>query len=442
MRKVSDRHRQWLMKELPILESVGILSPEKSGEIKTYYDANTRSGLHWAVVAFAVLGSLLIGSGIILMFAHNWDAFTRPTRAVLSALPLALGAALSAAALLRNGGTAWREAAGLFHALAVGASIALTGQTYHLSGDMPGFLLSWALLVLPLSFLLRSTGVYLLYLALVCGWSGAAQDTYGQAAAFWLLVLPATLRIALLMRTNRDSVETAISLAGLLAALCVGTGIAFERTVPGLWIVAYSALLSGAGLLGLCLYGEREGWNNLPKTFGVIGMTVLAYLFTWTDMWHAIGWEHLRHGQQHRLWGVWLDSGVTLALLAGWVLAAVKAFRRDSIETVTLAVFPLLSTLCFVIASLSLKADPLNALIFNAFLLCLGLMYIVLGCRSGKLRQLNGGMAIVSLLLVTRFFDTDFDYLARGLVFIGLGTVFLTVNLVIARRKKQKELAA
>jgi uncharacterized membrane protein len=430
------------MKELPLLECAGILSPEKSGEIRTYYDANTRSGLHWAVVAFAALGSLLIGSGIILLFAHNWDALSRPARAVLSACPLALAAALSFAALLKNGGAAWREAAGLFHALAVGASVALIGQTYHVSSDLPSFLLTWALLVLPLAFLLRSTGAYLIYLALACGWSGAAQSSYGQAAAFWLLLLPAALRLAHLARASRDSVETVISLAGMLAALCVSTGLAFERTVPGLWIVAYSALLSGAGLLGLCLYGERDGWNNLPKAFGVAGMTVLAYCFTWTSMWHEIGWEHLRHGGQHRLWGVWMDGGITLAFLAGWALAAVKAFRRDSFEAATLAAFPLLATLCFALGSLAPKADTLNALIFNVFVLYLGIMYIALGCRNTKLRQLNSGMAIVSLLLVTRFLDTDFNYLARGLVFIGLGTVFLTVNLFMARRKRQKELAA
>jgi len=441
MRKVSDGHRLWLMSELPVLEQAGVLQPETSDRIKNYYASNTRGGLHWAVVAFAVLGALLIGSGIILLFAHNWDTFTRPTRAVLSVCPLALGAALSAAAVLRNGGTAWREAAGLFHALAVGASIALIGQTYHLPSDMPDFLLTWALLVLPLPFLLRAGGASLVYLALACGWAFSAQDQYGQAVAFWPLLLPGVVWLARLIRADRQSAQTHVAFAGLMTALCVGTGAAFERTVPGLWIVAYSALLSGAGLFGLCLYGERDGWNNIPKTFGVLGMAVLAYLFTWSEMWRGIGWEHLRHQAQYRPWGAWADGGVTLALLAGWAVAAVRAFRRDSAETVTLAAFPVLATACFAFGSLTASAESLNALIFNAFLLGLGVMYIVLGCRNVKLRQLNGGMALVSLLLVTRFFDSHFDYLARGLVFIALGAVFLTVNLVMARRKKQKEAA-
>jgi len=430
------------MKELPLLESEGLLTRETVRELSAYYATRTRGGTHWALIAFAVLGALLIGSGVILLFAHNWEEFSRPARAALSFCPLLLGAALSAVALFKNGGVAWREAAGLFHALAVGASVALVGQTYHLPGDAPSFLLTWALLVLPLTFLLRSTGAYLIYLALACGWSAAAQDAYGQAAAFWLLLLPAVAHLARLIAAHRHANDTALACAGMLLALCVGTGLVFERTVPGLWIVAYSALLSGAGLLGLWLYGERDGWSNVPKTFGLLGVVALAYLFTWKEMWHDIGWRHLRGDWHYRTWGIWLDGGVTLAFLSGWLAAALKAFRRDSVETVTLAAFPAIATLCFAVGSTSGHADLFNALVFNAFLFYLGIMYIVLGCRNEKLRQLNGGMAILSLLLVTRFFDSGFSYLARSLVFIALGAVFLTVNLVMARRKRQKEVSA
>ena len=107
-----------------------------------------------------------------------------------------------------------------------------------------------------------------------------------------------------------------------------------------------------------------------------------------------------------------------------------------------MSLFPVVATGCFAIGSLAKEADLLNALIFNAFMLFLGIMYIVMGCRNSKLRKLNGGMAILSLLLVTRFFDAGFGYLARGIVFIVLGTSFLTVNLVMVHRKKNREASA
>ena len=75
-------------------------------------------------------------------------------------------------------------------------------------------------------------------------------------------------------------------------------------------------------------------------------------------------------------------------------------------------------------------------------MLFFGIMYIVLGCRNVKLRQLNGGMAVVSLLLITRFFDEQFSFVARGVVFILLGSTFLTANLFMLKRKKQVEAAS
>jgi uncharacterized membrane protein len=441
MRKVSERYRQWLLKELPVLENAEVLTPAAAGRIKTYYETSTQSGVHWAIIAFAVLGSLLIGAGIILLFAHNWDELTRPTRTMLSYCPVVIGALLSIIALLKNGGTALRESAGIFHSLAVGSTIALIGQTYHLPSDVPSFLLTWSLLILPLIFLLRSTGTYLIYLALICGWSGMAQETYGQAAGFWLLLAPAIVRMIQLLRVDRHAPETLLSFAGLLLTLFISTGIVLERTVPGLWIVAYSAMLSAAGLLGLYLYGDREGWNNIPRTFGIIGVVLLAYIFTWSEMWRDIGWHHVRSYLNYRPWGSWLDGTVTLSLLAGWVLLAIKTFHRNSIETITLSVFPVVATGCFIAGSLTDESDLLNTLIFNAFMLFLGIMYIVMGCRNLKLRKLNGGMAIVSLLLVTRFFDAGFGYLERGIVFIGLGAGFLTVNLIMVKRKKDREAA-
>lgn len=442
MRKISAKHLQWLAKELPILETEGVVSPDTAREIKSYYSGNTASGMHWAIIAFAVMGSLLIGAGIILLFAHNWDELGRPARAVLSFCPVVIGATLSIIALLKNGGVALRESAGLFHSLAVGASIALIGQTYHLPSDTPAFMLTWTLLVLPLMFLLRSTGAYLIYLALACGWSGVAQETYGQAAGFWLLMIPPIARLVYLLRTKLHAPDTLLSLWGILFALCISTGIVFERSVPGLWIVAYSALLSGAGLLGMYLYKDRDGWSNPLKTFGLIGVVMLAYIFTWEYFWDDIGWNHVRSGWNYRAWGSWLDGAVTFTFITGWVAAAVKACRRNSIESVVLVVFPIVGILCFLMASTSDSADLLNALIFNGFMLLFGIMYIVMGCRNTKLRQLNGGMAVLSLLLVTRFFDEEFGFLARGAVFIVLGACFLTANLVLARKKKQMEVVS
>jgi uncharacterized membrane protein len=440
MRKVSAKHLQWLGKELSLLENEGVVSSETTGKIKTYYDKNTQSGLHWAIVAFSIFGALLIGSGIILLFAHNWEFLTRPARAVISFLPLLIGIALSALALFKNKSVAMTESAGIFHTLAVGASIALIGQTYHLPSNTPAFLLSWALLILPLVFMLRSTLAFLIYCTLALSWAGIAQDHYGFATGFWGLILPAIFYVIQRVKQTRNAPSTLLSVWALLYVMTIGIGITLERTVPGLWIVAYAAFLTTAALFGRSVYGDQQGWSNPLKTFGTIGIVVLTYLFTWADMWADIGWHHHRSGWNYKQWGVWFDSGFTVLLIIGWAIASLHAIRKRSFETITLAVFPLITGICYMIQS-STDADLLNTLIFNGFMLLFGIMFIVQGCREITLRKLNGGMAILAVLIVSRFFDADFDFLARGIAFITLGGCFLTANLIMIRRKKQNEAA-
>lgn len=50
---------------------------------------------HWAMVLFGILGAVLIGGGIILLLAHNWEQLGRPARVAVAFAPLVLSQALA-----------------------------------------------------------------------------------------------------------------------------------------------------------------------------------------------------------------------------------------------------------------------------------------------------------------------------------------------------------
>jgi len=168
------------------------------------------------------------------------------------------------------------------------------------------------------------------------------------------------------------------------------------------------------------------------------GITGLTYIFTWQNMWHDIGWSNTRHDGNYQEWGIWFDSAITLGLALAWALTAVKTLQRNSLPSLILCSFPLLACAAFFFASTS-EGEIINTLLFNAYMLALGLALLAQGCRSTQLRQVNYGMAVLGLLLITRFFDSDFGFLARGLVFILMGSCFLATNLIIARKKHQQQ---
>ncbi len=170
---------------------------------------------------------------------------------------------------------------------------------------------------------------------------------------------------------------------------------------------------------------------------GILGITGLTYIFTWQDLWHEV---HRDYGcwSPATGWEPWYDSIIAVALLVSWAIIAVKSFNRHSLPSIALASFTPLAVIALSISILS-DQDLISTLLFNLYMLALGLAYLVQGCRTIRLRLVNFGMLILSLLLITRFFDSEFGFLTRGIAFILIGCGFLAANLLIARQKRKME---
>src|SRR5208283_1013775 len=180
-----QKHIAWLYEQLPGLVSDGTLSSDAAQRLRQRYGEAEGGRGQQAATLFGVLGAVLVGGGIILLLAHNWDDFSRPTRAALSFAPLVLAQALAGFALWRRPDSVpWREGAGAFLTLAIGASIALIAQTYNISGDLGDFLLTWTLLALPVAYVLGATLPAILYLFGIAAWAGAQWTSNAEALGY------------------------------------------------------------------------------------------------------------------------------------------------------------------------------------------------------------------------------------------------------------------
>ena len=141
-----------------------------------------------ALAVCAVFGALLIGGGVILLLAHNWEFLSRGARATIAIAPLVVTQFLAGWVLLRReASTAWREGSAILLALMAATAIALVDQTYHTGGDLESFLWRWALLLAPLPWLLNSTGAAILFLGALTWWAGAAMVGGEQVLLLWPL---------------------------------------------------------------------------------------------------------------------------------------------------------------------------------------------------------------------------------------------------------------
>ena len=429
---------QWLYRELPRLVAQGVLTPAADASLRAHYGpVEPARPARLAVIIFGVLGALLIGAGIILVLAHNWEDLSRPVRAGLSFLPLMLAQGLAAWALFnRPQSLAWREGAGALLFLMIGASISLVSQTYNISGDPQRFLLTWSLLGLPIVYLLNAVVPAVFYLWGITEWACLVRIEDGFAAGYWPLAALLLPLLALWLRAGCYQVRPTLLLWALCISVTVAAGVTIERVLPGLWIMLYAGLFALLFLAGEFWFADAEGfWSRPLRHFGAAGVLVLMFMLTFEWPWKEIGWHYGHWNRFHAdTWRVIPDVVMgSLIPIAAIVLLGMTVRRKTPLGLL-FGLAPILAALGYALASQSEKHAP-SAGLFDLYLLVAGLWLLVSGIRINKQGQMNVGLLVVTALIVARFFDTDLSYLLRGLIFIGLGIAFLVANLVMLRRK-------
>ncbi|MCI0693292.1 DUF2157 domain-containing protein [candidate division KSB1 bacterium] len=432
----NSKHIQWLYRELPALMNDGVITAEITEKLRAYYgEIKEGSKSRIALIIFGVLGALLVGSGIILLLAHNWDELSRATRTVLSFAPLLAGQALAGWTLIRKSeSVAWREGTATFLMLAIGASISLIGQTYHISGDTGKFLLTWMLLGVPLVYLLNASVPALLYFWGITAWAGVRQYEAGHVLFFWPLAVLIIPHFWQAVKENRYGVRAVSLASGISLSLCVATGIVLEGALPGLWIVVYSGLFAALFLVGSSYFDEAPTlWQRPFQTFGAAGIAVLAFLLTYKWPWERIGWEHYRTGAAFYSVAAIFDYVLAAALVFVALYFLFSQMRHWQITTLLLGMMPFISIIGYVVTA-SLTSEVFALILFNLYLFALGLATTISGIRNGHLGTVNAGMLILAALIVARFFDSDLGFVIRGLAFILVGMGFLLTNWIIIRK--------
>jgi hypothetical protein len=417
-----------------------VVDGETAARISGHYgEAPQASGSRIAVTVFTILGALLVGAGIILLLAHNWESLSRGVRAVLSFLPLLAAQAIALVVRRRPAPSRGAlEGAALFLALTVAASIALVGQTYHIYGDLGRFLLAWSLLMLPVIYLFRSTSVFVLYLACVTGWCGFMRAEEHETILYWVLFLAALPHFILEARQARHSIATMLGGLGLSIAVVVGASIRLDWDWSGLWIVQYSAVFAALYLAGAYWFGEGASGSRKPlRNLGALGIGVLSFVFTFEDVWRHLDNYHGYH--RFSMEPLYARIGGSLVEITAFLVLAivlgVLLVRRRQFAPLALGVFPILAVAGYSLAFHD--AGQLSVVLFNVYSFGAGVFLLISGIRGGKLGTANWGLIWMMAILVSRFLDLDISFVAKGVVFILLGTGFLVTNLILSKKLRR-----
>lgn len=404
-------------------------------DISNYYKSKENDSSKLMTV-FSILGSVLLGLGIILIVAHNWDEFTKNIKTIIAFLPLILGQISCGYVLYKKlDNKIWTESSAIFLSLSIGACISLISQIYNINGEVSTFLFTWFMLTLPIIYLMKSSIASLFYIVLVTYYIIELRSTFQQAIHFSNLLL-LFLNIPLFLKTFQKSPNSFyIKIHSIILPISyfICFYIYFQEPyyARNLNIFLYISFYCLLILIGnLNYFSTNTSFVKIYNSMGILLTATTLLFYSSNKIWLHFDEKILRIFRFIPFTEFYVFLTVLLLTLSLLIYLQIKNKIINKIPLTS-------SILVFFIASLlSLKFSYLIPyLLVNTYLLLISVFYIFKGIKQIDIFKLNFGLVLISILIVLKFYENDISFVTRGLIFILLGIGFYFTNYIIIKKR-------
>lgn len=354
----------------------GLIDPASAERIRQFEQSHHPvSPLAWPVRVALIFGGLMLGAGVLLFVAAQWDALS-PAARFLLVLTLSGAFHIAAGAFA----TRFKSLATVLHALgtlALGAGIFLAAQIFNLEEHWPGGLLLWTLGAALGYALLRDEPQFAIVAMLTPAW----------LVSEWMVAAT----------SNRTSVESGrVAALGLfLTALTYFTAPEGARIDRRRWVLLW---IGGLALLPLCavLVAVSQGMTSRA---GVVenGLSVPLRILGWTGAMGIPGLAALAI-RRRNAWPI--------GAAAVWVVLLFAASRISN----------LLQYPCWALFAIGL---------------------VSWGVREGRSERINVGAAIFAATVLAFYFSEVMDKLGRSASLIGFGLLFIAGGIWLERLRRR-----
>jgi uncharacterized membrane protein len=365
-----------------------IISEEQSEKILALYDGKAadyekvdRSSK--MITVFSILGSILLGVGVILFMASNWEGMSK----LMKILVLFAGTfgTFYAGYYLRyqkanfpKTGTALLLLSGILF----GASLFLIAQIYHVKGNASWLILIWALGVLPLAYAFLSVPVMALGVLVLTLWFG-----------FFL-----------------------------------GDTIHLEEEMINMYFV-FGLLLYVIGLIHES-FKKVKSLSEPMKLLGVMAVSVTTYIFTF-EFFHEDVYRYFSKTPNN-------TPFVVMAFLTLISILIAFVFVENKSKTYKQELFALMGlAILAALFQFYPSGTTIYMLVFNLLLLGIIVGLIYLGFLHKKTYLVNLALLLFVVDVITRYFDFFYELMSRSLFFIIGGLVLLFGGIAMEKERKK-----
>ncbi len=411
-----------ILKDLQELVEKNVISEDTAADIHAYYQIENSSKSQRLLTIFSVIGAGLISLGIILLIAHNWDNFSRTVKTIFSISPVIIGQGLCVYSYFRK--KSWTEASSLFLGLAIGACITLIAQIYHIPDNENKFFFTWTVLTLPLVLLLRSRIVSLLCLILAGTFSLAPDYNNEGFPIFFYWIFYGSIVWFYLSGVSKDSKSffNRSFIWVLALAPLVSLNQFTERNTEILFVNYFLVFNLYFILSEHSIVIQKIPNTAALKIIGLIGMNFIFILLSFNRPWEVL--------QKND--GIFFHQEIFILVIL--FLSTFIYYYKNENKLHSLSLYNFLK-IPFIIFFFSGYFSDMGYFLMNVLTLLVSIYTIQQGLKHESLRITNIGLLTLGALILCRFFDNEYSFVARGIVFIIVGVGFLLTNFFILKKR-------
>lgn len=403
---VNIGRNKWLLREINIWQEDELISQEQAELLRERYPSKEMP----LSVLLPVLGSILLGVGIILFFAANWPVL--PVTAKLLLIFGVFGLCQHYAYVCRyQRSQVWLGSSLLLlGGILFGSAIFLIAQIYNINAYYPNGILFWSVGVFLMAWVSREKPLTILAVVLAMMWTvtdageSAPIVPWLHLLVLFLLAFPAAYRA-------QSVIAVFLSQVLMLIIMLISIPDHIQQIMPAYMVWLGSALL---------LKGQQgtDPFNYLYIFSGLLVALSTLLITTFNPM-------HITPVISPALL-------VKIAALAAfflilWLLPGFRHLRREL--TVIAGI-----NLLFVIY---LAAIPAVHLFLYFIILLAVILLIVQGANQQQALQLNIGLIFFYLTVIRGYFDYAAQYMDRSLFFILGGILLLTIGWWLNRQREK-----
>lgn len=418
----------------------GLIDAVQSQSIKNLYpQPQTKKVVPWALLVFSGIGAVIIGLGIILLFAYNWDKMSKYAKLAVIFGSLIVAHFSGITIFIRS-----QRFKGIGESLCVlgtmlfGAGIWLVAQIYHIDEHYPNAFLYWGIGAMLMAWTMPSVFQAILAAVLFTIWVGCECGDFSHSTPYVFILLAALLPVAY-GKCSRLLITVLLLAVSISAIFVVSSydGYANEELVFPVLLGLFSLYIA-AGLIHQ-KFAKYESLSPYYIFIGLAGYFITLYILGFSDILdEVLNITGILSASVLLYWFV--PSGVAFA---GWCYVFKRILVKDSFKFFSYDLFfvPLMPFLIFYFCFGTMHSFQwVLAAIINLVFLTHAVTMMARGCMNAYLIPTIFGSLLLIALMIARFIDFVDDLAVRGMIFVVVGILIFSQGFFYVRAKKEKVL--